>query len=96
MARKPTLNIDALAALGPTKLAQLVLDETTRNAPFRKIVNAALAGAKGPDAVAKMIDRRLSALERARIGGRGVFQCKSKPVEMPVVVASAPKLYSLL
>ncbi|HEV7251903.1 MAG TPA: hypothetical protein VGN97_02215 [Mesorhizobium sp.] len=66
MARKPVLNIDALTALGPEKLARLVLDEAGRSAPFRKVVNAALAGAKGPEAVAKQIDRRLSALERAR------------------------------
>jgi hypothetical protein len=30
------------------KLAKLVLDEVGRNAPFKKIVTAALAGAKGP------------------------------------------------
>jgi hypothetical protein len=66
MARKPLLTIGALVALGPEKLAQLVLDEARRSPPFRKLANAALAGAKGPDAVAKLIDRRLAALEKAR------------------------------
>jgi hypothetical protein len=66
MVRKPALSIQTLLALGPEKLAQLVLDETGRNAPFRKLAKAALAASKGPDAVAKLVDRRLSALEKAR------------------------------
>lgn len=53
-------------ALGQEKLAQIVLDEAAASAPFRKRVNAALASLKGPDAVAKLIDRRLGALERAQ------------------------------
>jgi hypothetical protein len=66
MARRATLTSETLAALGADKLAKLVLDEVGRNAPFKKIVTAALAGAKGPDAVAAIVDRRLAALERAR------------------------------
>ena len=66
MARKPLLNPDVLEALGAEKLSQLVLDEAGRNAPSRKIVNAALAAAKGPEAVARQIDRRLLALEKAK------------------------------
>ena len=66
MARKPSLSIEALVALGPEKLAQLVLDEAGRSPSFRRLADAALAGAKGPDAVAKLIDRRLAALEKAR------------------------------
>ena len=66
MARKPSLNIDVLVALGPERLARLVLDGAENSPPFRKLVNAALAAAKGPDAVAKLVDRRLAALERAR------------------------------
>lgn len=66
MTRKPALSLQSLVALGPEKLAQLVLDETRRNAPFRKLTNAALAASKGPDAVAKLVDRRLGALEKAR------------------------------
>lgn len=66
MARKPSLPIATLVALGPEKLAHLILDEAGRSPSFRKLANAALAGAKGPDAVAKLIDRRLAALEKAR------------------------------
>ena len=68
MARKTSssLSLENLVALGAEKLAQLVLDETRANAPFRKKINAALAGAKGAEAVAALIDRRLAALEKAR------------------------------
>lgn len=66
MARKPTLSQESLATLGTGKLAQIILDETEDNAPFRKRVNAALAGNKGAPAVAALIDRRLAALEKAR------------------------------
>ena len=66
MARKATLTHEALIALGAEKLARLVLTEAERNAAFRKIVRAALAGARGPDAIAALVDRRLSALQRAR------------------------------
>lgn len=66
MARKPALSIEALTALGAAKLARLVLDKAERSAPFRRVVSAALAGQKGPDAIAGIVDRRLSALEKAR------------------------------
>jgi hypothetical protein len=66
MARKPALSIDKLNDLGVDKLAQLVLDEAKRNAGFRRQVKAALAGKSGPEAIAKLIDRRLSGLERAK------------------------------
>lgn len=66
MARKPALTADKLKELGTDKLAQLVLGEAERNASFRRQVKAALAGKAGPEAIAKLIDRRLSGLERAR------------------------------
>jgi hypothetical protein len=66
MARKPTLTLEALVALGTEKLAEIMLDEAQANPAFRKRVNAALAGTKGAGAVAKLIDRRLSALSRAK------------------------------
>ena len=47
-------------------MARLILDETEHNAPFRKVITAAVAGLKGPDAVAAIIDRRLANLEKAR------------------------------
>lgn len=66
MARKPSLSTESLIALGAEKLAGLLLEEAEGNAALRKRLNAALAGAEGPEAVAKLIDRRLTALERAR------------------------------
>ncbi|GGE05476.1 hypothetical protein SAMN05421774_101892 [Gemmobacter megaterium] len=66
MARKPALSTESLTALGAEKLAELVLDEAQANAGFKRRVNAALAGKTGPEAIAKLIDRRLSGLERAR------------------------------
>lgn len=66
MARKSALSTETLTELGAEKLARLVLDEAERNASFRKLVSAALAGQKGPEAVAKLVDRRLGALEKAR------------------------------
>ena len=66
MARKPALSIDKLKDLGAEKLAQLVLAEAERNAGFRRQVKAALAGKSGPQAIAKLIDRRLSGLDRAK------------------------------
>lgn len=66
MARKPALSIETLTELGAERLARLVFDEAERSAPFRKLVSAALASRKGPEAVAKIIDRRLGALEKAR------------------------------
>ena len=66
MPRTAPLDIDTLAALGADKLARLIADEAEGNPGFRKRVKAALAGANGPDAVAKLIDRRLAALEKAR------------------------------
>jgi hypothetical protein len=66
MAREPALSTDKLKGLGVEKLAQLVLDEAERNAGFRRQVKAALAGKSGPEAIAKLIDRRLSGLARAK------------------------------
>ena len=66
MARKDTINLENLTALGVEKLAQLVVDGAGRDAAFRKMVAAAMAGAQGPKAIAALIDRRLAALERAK------------------------------
>ncbi|RJE87161.1 DUF6880 family protein [Paracoccus onubensis] len=65
MARRPALSIENLTELDSEKLARLVLDETERNAGFKRQVSAALAAKSGPEAVAKLIDRRLAGLERA-------------------------------
>ena len=66
MARRGALTSENLLALGAERLAKLVLDEAGRNAAFKKLCAAALAGAQGPAAVAAVVDRRLAGLERAR------------------------------
>ncbi len=74
MARAPALTKDALLTLGAERLAELALDEAAHNAPFRKLVLAALAAARGPAAVAAIVDKRLAGLEKARSAidwGRG-------------------------
>ena len=64
--RKTAPSPETLTALGMDRLIGLILDETGRNAAFKKLVTAALAALQGPDAVAALVDRRLTALERAR------------------------------
>ncbi|SEL02117.1 DUF6880 family protein [Xaviernesmea oryzae] len=66
MARKPVVNSEALCKLGAEKLAALIVVQAESDQVFRRIVSAALAGAKGPEAVTKLIDQRLAALEKAR------------------------------
>lgn len=66
MARKPALSHESLASLGADKLAALLMEEVKGNAALKKRLTAAIAGGDGAEAVAKVIDRRLSALERAR------------------------------
>lgn len=57
---------ETLGALAPDTLIRLILEEAAANPPFKKRVSAAIAGTRGPDAVAAIVDRRLSALEKAR------------------------------
>ncbi len=66
MTSGPSLSLESLTALGAERLARIMLDEAEGNPSFRKRLKAALAGTRGPDAVAKLVDRRLAALERAR------------------------------
>lgn len=66
MARKPSLSLESLEALGAPCLAALISEEATNNAAFKRRVMAALAGQSGAGAVAKLIDRRLAGLARAR------------------------------
>ncbi len=64
--RGTALSFENLTALGAERLARIMLEEAESNPSFRKRLKAALAATKGPDAVAKLVDRRLAALERAR------------------------------
>lgn len=66
MARKTALSIEGLAALGAEMFAELVLDEAQSTPRFKRRVDAAVAGKSGPEAIAKLINRRLSKLARAR------------------------------
>lgn len=66
MARAPALSSEKLVALGAERLAQLVLDGVARDPAFKRLVTAALAGTKGPQAVAALVEKRLAGLERAR------------------------------
>lgn len=66
VARRSTLNTEALVKLGAERLAELALDEAERNGPFKKLVMAALASERGPEAVAAIVDKRLAGLETAR------------------------------
>jgi hypothetical protein len=66
MVRRAALTSENLITLGAERLAKIILDEAGRNAPFKKLVAASLAGAEGPKAVAAIVDRRLAGLERAR------------------------------
>ncbi|SDO23789.1 hypothetical protein SAMN05216360_11757 [Methylobacterium phyllostachyos] len=65
-ARRTTPSPETLAALGADRLIGLILGETARNPGFKKLVTAALASLQGPDAVAAIVDRRLTALEGAQ------------------------------
>lgn len=65
-ARRTTPSPETLTALGADRLIGLILGETARNPTFRKLVSAALASLQGADAVAALIDRRLTALQGAR------------------------------
>ncbi|MDT3381588.1 hypothetical protein RNI52_29960 [Labrys neptuniae] len=66
MAAKSKFTAATLAELGPAKLAELIVEEAQANPAFRKRVIAALAGTQGPEAVVKLVERRLAALEKAR------------------------------
>ncbi|KQQ13578.1 hypothetical protein ASF53_11420 [Methylobacterium sp. Leaf123] len=64
--RSTTPTAESLAALSQERLIALILQEVGQSAPFKKRVSAAIAALQGPDRVAALIDRRLSALEKAR------------------------------
>ncbi len=66
MAPSPTLTLESLAALGAEALATLILEEADGNAAFRRRADIAVAGTEELEAVTGRVDRRLSALERAR------------------------------
>jgi hypothetical protein len=64
-AKKAKLDRDGLTALGLERLIEIALDEAALNTSFKKRLNAALAGISGAAGVAKLIDSRLTALEKS-------------------------------
>jgi hypothetical protein len=67
MASKKTLNLDNLAALGPERLAAILVDLAAGSAEIRRRLRLELAAqAGGGDAVAAEVGKRLTALRSAR------------------------------
>ncbi len=66
MARKGVLNAENLAALGPDRLASLLMELAGGDASVRKRLVLAVAETSGAGGVIKAVDRRLSALETSR------------------------------
>jgi hypothetical protein len=67
MASKKTLNLDNLAALGPERLAAILIDVAAGNADIKRRLRLELAAqAGGGDALAAEVGKRLTALRTAR------------------------------
>src|SRR3954470_17201055 len=67
MASKKTLNQDNLAALGPERLATILIDVAAGNAEIKRRLRLELAAqAGGGDALAAEVGKRLPALRAAR------------------------------
>jgi hypothetical protein len=67
MASKKTLNLDNLAALGPERLAAILIDVAAGNAEIKRRLRLELAAqAGGGDALASEVGKRLTALRTAR------------------------------
>jgi hypothetical protein len=67
MALKKTLNLDNLAALGPERLAAILIDVAAGNAEIKRRLRLELAAqAGGGDALAAEVGKRLTALRAAR------------------------------
>ena len=67
MASKKTLNLDNLAALGPERLAAILIEVAAGNAEIKRRLRLELAAqAGGGDALAAEVGKRLTALRNAR------------------------------
>ena len=66
MASKKTLNAKNLEALGPQRLAQLLIEVSTGDAATKRRLRLELAGAEGPGEVAREIRKRLTTIGRSR------------------------------
>jgi hypothetical protein len=63
---KKTLNAGNLEALGAARLAELLMEVSEGNAPAKRRLRLALAGAESPAEVAKQVRKRLATIARSR------------------------------
>src|SRR4051794_32953504 len=66
MASKKTVTVDNLAALGPERLAAILVDLAAGSAEVKRRLRLELTAQAGGDAVAAEIGKRLAALKKAR------------------------------
>jgi len=66
MASKTTLNAKNLEALGPERLAQLLIEVTTGNAAAKRKLRLELAGAQSPKEAGRAIAKRLTSIANAK------------------------------
>jgi hypothetical protein len=66
MASKKTVNLDNLAALGPERLATILVDLAEDDAEVRRRLRLELAAQAGADTIAAEIGKRITALRKAR------------------------------
>jgi hypothetical protein len=85
MVRKHAVTLDSLAALGAEKLARIVLQEAGENSAFKRRVDACLAAAKGPHALAAIVDRKLLSLEKTK-GQIGFGKARAFAADLNVTV----------
>jgi hypothetical protein len=63
---KARFDANGLASLGLEKLVEILLEESVSNKALKARLQTALAGSAGPEEIARLIDKRLDALEKAR------------------------------
>ena len=66
MAAKTALNAKNLEALGPERLAELLIEISTGNAAAKRRLRLELAGAQSPGELAKEVRKRLATIGRSR------------------------------
>ena len=66
VASNKTLNAKNLAALGATRLAELLIEVSTDNAATKRRLRLELAGAQSPGEVAKEVRKRLTTIARSQ------------------------------
>lgn len=66
MATKKQLDIKTVKKLGVTRLAEILMDTSTRDSQLKRQIKLETVGLKGPTDLAKAIRQRLATLKRAR------------------------------